>query len=157
MAEPTLKIVPDAAAVSRPRLRARISRRTLRSILLVVVPLAAAAAGFALYLGGGRYITTDNAYVGAQKVLITPDISGKVHRVMVREGQHVKAGDELLDSLRLRELDDVEEMPLRGVLVPIEELPAEAVAAVVRVDALANTPPPAGQNPPASSSGQNQK
>ena len=27
---------------------------------------------------GGRYISTDNAYVGAQKVLITPDISGKI-------------------------------------------------------------------------------
>ena len=34
---------------------------------------------------------------------------------------------------------------------------AEAVAAVVRVDALANAPPPAGQNPPASPLGQNQK
>ena len=38
---------------------------------------------------GGRYITTDNAYVGAQKVLITPDVAGKVINVFVREGQHV--------------------------------------------------------------------
>ncbi len=30
-------------------------------------------------------------------MLITPDISGKVDRVMVREGQHVKAGDELFE------------------------------------------------------------
>ena len=44
---------------------------------------------------GGRYISTDNAYVGAQKVLITPEISGKVIHVAVREGQHVKPGDEL--------------------------------------------------------------
>jgi multidrug resistance efflux pump len=29
------------------------------------------------YLASGRYISTDNAYVGAQKVLITPDISGQ--------------------------------------------------------------------------------
>src|SRR6185437_251720 len=40
--------------------------------------------------------STDNAYVGAQKVLITPDISGKVIHVAVREGQHVSPGDELL-------------------------------------------------------------
>ena len=46
---------------------------------------------------GGRYITTDNAYVGAQKVLITPDVSGKVINVAVREGQHVKPGDELFE------------------------------------------------------------
>ncbi|MEI9804572.1 MAG: biotin/lipoyl-binding protein [Pseudolabrys sp.] len=52
--------------------------------------------GFAIYIMGGRYISTDNAYVGAQKVLITPDISGKVVRIAVREGQHVNAGDELL-------------------------------------------------------------
>jgi membrane fusion protein (multidrug efflux system) len=52
-------------------------------------------AGGIFYLMGGRYISTDNAYVGAQKVLITPEISGKVIDVKVREGQHVKEGDEL--------------------------------------------------------------
>jgi membrane fusion protein (multidrug efflux system) len=60
------------------------------------LPLTAASIGGGIYLMGGRYISTDNAYVGAQKVLITPDISGKVIHVAVREGQHVKAGDELL-------------------------------------------------------------
>ena len=49
------------------------------------------------YLNGGRYVTTDDAYVGAQKVLITPDISGKIEQVVVREGQHVKKGDVLFD------------------------------------------------------------
>jgi len=32
---------------------------------------------------------------GAQKVLITPDISGKITHVAIREGQHVNPGDEL--------------------------------------------------------------
>ena len=36
------------------------------------------SAGVTFYLNGGRYVTTDDAYVGAQKVLITPDISGKI-------------------------------------------------------------------------------
>ena len=100
MAEPTLKIVSDAppaageqSAVKSPR--KKFSRKRLRMILLVAVPLVVAAIGTGIYLGSGRYISTDNAYVGAQKVLITPDISGKVSRVAVREGQHVKAGDEL--------------------------------------------------------------
>ena len=55
------------------------------------------SAGLAFYLASGRYISTDNADVGAQKVLITPDISGKVQRVMVKEGQHVAAGDPLFE------------------------------------------------------------
>jgi membrane fusion protein (multidrug efflux system) len=72
-------------------------RRWLRTVLLIVVPAIAAAAGLAFYLSGGRYISTDNAYVGAQKVLITPDISGKVSRIVVREGQHVAPGDVLFE------------------------------------------------------------
>jgi membrane fusion protein, multidrug efflux system len=98
MAEPSLKLVPDApAAEGRARSLVRMSRGRLRMLLLVVVPLIAAAAIAAMFLSGGRYITTDNAYVGAPKVLITPDISGKTARVLVREGQAVKAGDELFE------------------------------------------------------------
>jgi membrane fusion protein (multidrug efflux system) len=103
MAEPTLKVVTEAPATAdaKPDVAKapgkKFSRKRLRTILLVVVPLIAVAIGAFLYLGSGRYISTDNAQVGAQKVLITPDISGKVLRVMVREGQHVKAGDELFE------------------------------------------------------------
>jgi membrane fusion protein (multidrug efflux system) len=73
------------------------SRARLRWVLLVVIPLIAAAVGGYFYLMSGRYISTDNAYVGAQKVLITPDISGKINQVMVAEGQRVNAGDALLE------------------------------------------------------------
>jgi membrane fusion protein (multidrug efflux system) len=99
MAEPSLKLVPDAPGVtqSASSFLRRMSRRTLRVILLIGLPLIAAAVGAALYFGSGRYITTDNAYVGARKVLITPDISGKTDKVLVREGQRVKAGDELFE------------------------------------------------------------
>ena len=38
-------------------------------------------------------MTTDDAYVGAQKILITPDISGKIINVAVKEGQQVSPGD----------------------------------------------------------------
>src|SRR5665213_674426 len=100
MAEPTLKVVTDApstadGANSEKKSGGRFSRKRLRLILLVALPLIAAAVGGYFYLTSGRYITTDNAYVGSQKVLITPDISGKVEHVAVREGQHVKIGDEL--------------------------------------------------------------
>jgi membrane fusion protein, multidrug efflux system len=73
------------------------SRARLRLVLLVVLPLVALVGGLYVYLQSGRYISTDNAYVGAQKVLITPDISGKISRVTVAEGQRVQAGDALLE------------------------------------------------------------
>ena len=73
------------------------SRARLRLVLLVVLPLIALAAGAYFYLTSGRYISTDNAYVGAQKVLITPDISGKIAKVTVTEGQRVNAGDALIE------------------------------------------------------------
>src|SRR5882757_7416528 len=99
MADTVLKFSPqqDAATGGRRRSLTGFLRARARLMLLVVVPLIALAIGLAFYLAGGRYISTDNAYVGAQKVLITPDISGKVARVLVREGQHVAAGDELFE------------------------------------------------------------
>jgi membrane fusion protein (multidrug efflux system) len=105
MADPVLRLAPeqkknaaaaDKAAASPGRLRAAM-RRHRRVLLLVVLPLAALIAGFGFYLNGGRYVTTDDAYIGAQKVLITPDISGKIERVVVKEGQHVNQGDVLVE------------------------------------------------------------
>jgi membrane fusion protein (multidrug efflux system) len=103
MADPILKFPPEQkgnpakprikiAAEPRRRLMAGM-RRYRRLLLLVVLPLVALMAGLTFYLNGGRYVTTDDAYVGAQKVLITPDISGKIINVAVKEGQEVATGD----------------------------------------------------------------
>jgi membrane fusion protein, multidrug efflux system len=67
----------------------------MRLILLIVVPVIAVAAGLSFYLMGGRYISTDDAYVHAAKLMVSTDISGLVSEVNVREGQSVKAGDVL--------------------------------------------------------------
>jgi membrane fusion protein (multidrug efflux system) len=107
MADPVLKFPPEQkgnpasapkklAAEPRRRLMAGM-RRYRRVLLLVVLPLVAVLAGIIFYLNGGRYVTTDDAYVGAQKVLITPDISGKVEKVVVKEGQRVNKGDVLFE------------------------------------------------------------
>jgi len=109
MADPILKFPPEQkgnpaspaprtkrAAEPRRRLMAGM-RRYRRFLLLVVLPLVALVAGLTFYLNGGRYVTTDNAYVGAQKVLITPDISGKVEKVVVTEGQQLREGDVLFE------------------------------------------------------------
>ena len=107
MADPVLKFPPDKGSpplkpptkiAAEPRLRLMAGmRRYRRVLLLVVLPLAALIAGLSFYLNGGRYVTTDDAYVGAQKVLITPDISGKIEKVVVREGQQVNEGDVLFE------------------------------------------------------------
>ncbi len=90
--------MPDAAeAKAKPFSLTGFLRARLRIILLVVIPLIAAVAGLTVYLYGGRYIETDNAYVGAQKVLVTPDISGKIDAIYVKEGQHVAPGDRLFE------------------------------------------------------------
>lgn len=100
MADPVLKFPGEqsaaAADAGKAAKAARFNKRR-RLLLLVVLPLIVAAAGLAFYLQGGRYMTTDNAYVGAQKVLITPDISGKIATVVVREGQRVQVGDTLFE------------------------------------------------------------
>jgi membrane fusion protein (multidrug efflux system) len=88
---------PEGGAGARRASLLRLLRERLRLILLVVVPLLALVAGLAFYLAGGRTISTDNAYVGARKVLVTPDISGKVAAVRVKEGERVAAGDVLFD------------------------------------------------------------
>ena len=104
MADPVLKFPPDQKgnppaaapkAEAKPRRRRALAfiRRFRRMFLLVVLPLLALLAGLVFYLNGGRYVTTDDAYVGAQKVLITPDVSGKIITVAVKEGQQVLTGD----------------------------------------------------------------
>src|SRR4029453_16580807 len=106
MADPVLKFPPDQKAnpaakprtkiAAEPRRRLMAGMRRYRQVLLLVVlPLVALIAGLTFYLNGGRYVTTDDAYVGAQKVLITPDVSGKIISVAVKEGQQVSTGDTL--------------------------------------------------------------
>jgi len=59
------------------------------------VPLLVALIGFVLWLAGGRYVSTDNAYVHAPKLMVSSDVSGLVSDVLVHEGQSVRKGDVL--------------------------------------------------------------
>ncbi|NAW57456.1 MULTISPECIES: HlyD family secretion protein [unclassified Vibrio] len=64
-----------------------------RLMLLLVVPAIAIAASVGIYMHGGRYVETDNAYVKADKTLINAEVSGRIINVPVDENQPVKAGD----------------------------------------------------------------
>ena len=64
-------------------------------MLLLIVPAAAAMAGLYWYAQGGRYVTTENAYVKTNMIAIAPNISGRVIEVKVDDNQLVVAGDVL--------------------------------------------------------------
>ena len=93
---------------------------TLRATLMLIIPALAAAIGLYFYVTGGRYVSTDNAYVGAQKVLITPEVSGKIIHIAVIEGQQVAPGGELFS---------IDPVPYR-----LAALEAEARLARVKTD-----------------------
>jgi membrane fusion protein, multidrug efflux system len=138
MAEKLLKFpeTPEPPAGAKRNSVKDVVRRNLRMILLVIIPAIAAVAGLGIYLSGGRYISTDNAYVGAQKVLITPDVSGKISRIVVREGQHVAPGDVLFEidpepfALALAQA----QAKLAGVQVEVANLKANMQALTTLAD-----------------------
>jgi len=67
----------------------------VRILLLFVLPVAAGLWGLSWYVANARYISTDNAYVKADIIAISPSISGRVITVFVDDNQHVKAGEVL--------------------------------------------------------------
>ena len=70
-------------------------RSWLRIALMLSVPLLIATVAGYFYLTGGRYQTTDNAYISQDMISISPDVSGRIVQVNVKENQRVKAGDVL--------------------------------------------------------------
>jgi membrane fusion protein (multidrug efflux system) len=70
-------------------------RRWLRSVLMFGGVIIVAVGGLAFWLTGGRYVSTDDAFVDANKLLVSTDVSGLVLEVDVKEGQTVHKGDVL--------------------------------------------------------------
>ena len=73
----------------------RKPRSRTRSLLLIGVPVVFLVAFGIFYLSGGRYVSTDDAYVQSSLVLVSPEISGVVKEVAVKENQPVATGDVL--------------------------------------------------------------
>ncbi len=73
------------------------SRRRKRRLLMLAIPLAVAMGSGVVYLQGGRYAETDNAYVKADKLAISADVSGKVVAVHVTDNARVAQGAPLFD------------------------------------------------------------
>ncbi len=67
------------------------ARRRLRVVLFLLLPLALIIA-WVLYATGGGTMSTDDAYVEANTVGVSTDVSGIVAQVFVKENQHVTRG-----------------------------------------------------------------
>jgi membrane fusion protein (multidrug efflux system) len=117
---------PDVAEFASARREAAPARRPfrgrLRAGLFLALPLALAV-GAGVWLTSGGTLSTDNAYVEADKVGISTDVAGIVQSVAVRDNQAVAAGQTLF------RLDD---QPFRLALTR-----AEAQLGIVRNELLA--------------------
>ncbi|TPN84161.1 HlyD family secretion protein [Mesorhizobium sp. CU2] len=90
---PTAPPKPAAVTVAAPApVKPRRSRT--RPILFALLPIALAAGGY-YYVVGGQVMTTDNAYIQAQSLGVSTDVSGTVDEIDVHDNQAVKKGDVL--------------------------------------------------------------
>lgn len=111
----------QAASVTQlPRTHQRhrnLTRGLIRFVLMVVLPLTLVIYGASLWAQGLRYISTENAYVKANLVAVSADISGRVIEINVADNQEVRRGEvlfridprdyQLAVQAKLAELDSV--------------------------------------------------
>jgi membrane fusion protein (multidrug efflux system) len=121
-------IVEPAIAPAAPATRQARNWSPFRLVTTILVallgPLAAAGTGAYIYMTGGRVMTTDNAYVKADKIAVSADISGRVAAVMVRSDQIVERG-----ALLFR----LDREPHR---IALERAEARLAAATQEIDAI---------------------
>jgi membrane fusion protein (multidrug efflux system) len=81
----TVAEAPPRARDKRPRFR--------QLALMLSVPLLLIGGAVWYYVANDDYVSTDNAYVRQDKVSVSPQVTGDLVEVKVRENQAVKAGD----------------------------------------------------------------
>ncbi|MEL4429025.1 HlyD family secretion protein [Shewanella mangrovisoli] len=104
----------------------KANTRKKRGILLIVVPLLSVLAIGAVYLHGGRYMETDNAYVKADKVPVSAQVAGNVDSLYVVENQRVEKGQVLfrLDDAMFKVMVDKASAKLAQVKTDLAVLKA---------------------------------
>ena len=98
---------PQARAAVLPAAPAKPPRSSqrlwVRWVSFALLPVALIAGGY-WYVTGGQVMSTDDAYVEADTVGVSTDVSGIVKEIDVSENQHVDAGQVLyrLDPLQFQ-------------------------------------------------------
>ena len=75
--------------------RLQADRGLLRRVLMIGGVAIVASIAIVSYFMGGRYVSTDDSYVQAAKLMVSTDVSGLVKDVDVKEGDQVKKGQVL--------------------------------------------------------------
>jgi membrane fusion protein (multidrug efflux system) len=106
MARETAPAARPAGSQAKPEPKVRVigrRRGRVRWLLYALLPVALIA-GLHAYVTGGQIMSTENAYVQADVVGVSTDVSGIVKEVAVHENQPVKSGDVLfrLDDRQYR-------------------------------------------------------
>jgi membrane fusion protein, multidrug efflux system len=119
-------LVTSAAAEPIAAKSVNTAKRSLRLRLFVLGPVVLIALAAVLYFNSGRYIETDNAYLKANKVTISPQVAGPIIAVAVKENQQVAQGAELfrIDDQPYRIALERSDAQLRTVQAEIEGLKA---------------------------------
>jgi membrane fusion protein, multidrug efflux system len=99
-------------------------RRRLRLPLMLLGPAIVVVVAAYLYLTGGRFEATDDAYVKTARVDISANVAGRVQELAVHDNQAVHKGDVLF------RLDDA---PFR---IAVEEAGAQLAAARLQIEVL---------------------
>jgi membrane fusion protein, multidrug efflux system len=94
---------PAAIAAPPEKAPGRSRERWVRWALFTLLPLALIAGAY-WYVSGGQVMSTDDAYVEADKVGISTDVSGIVKKIDVSDNQDVAEGQVLfrMDDLPFR-------------------------------------------------------
>lgn len=139
----------DTPAQLRPEGRdsaapARSGRGRLRLPLMWGVPLLMAAGGLYFYLTGGRYQSTEDAYLRAAEVAISANVSGRVSSVDVHDNQQVHRGQTLfrLDDRPFRIAVEAARARLQGERLQVESR-LDGTLPAVRSGLIASTCPSA--------------
>jgi membrane fusion protein (multidrug efflux system) len=82
----------EARADDHPSGKPHARGARYRLPLLIAAPIIVLLATLFLYLRGGRYESTDNAYIQSAKVEVSANVSGRVVAVGVTNNQRVRAG-----------------------------------------------------------------
>ena len=77
--------------------KGKISNRKKRIVAYIII-IAALIIAYAYYrYQSAHYVSTDDAFIGGQPVLIAPHISGYVSKLHILDNEHVKKGKLLLE------------------------------------------------------------
>jgi membrane fusion protein (multidrug efflux system) len=101
-------------------------RERLRLPLMIAGPLAVVVIGTYVYFTGGRYQSTDDAYVRVAQVDVSADVGGRVTELNVHDNQRVHRGDVLftLDEAPFRIAVAQAEAQLGKARLQVEQLKA---------------------------------